>query len=53
MRSIEQHLLPSVCHATTDARDGALASLKARHAELGDAKALFAQRGQMSSDVSR
>jgi hypothetical protein len=50
--AIEGHLLPSVCRATPAARDAALASLRARHAQLGDAKALFAERGELSSEVS-
>jgi hypothetical protein len=50
--SIEQHLLPSVCHATPAARDEALASLRARHSELGDARALFAKQGELSSEVT-
>jgi hypothetical protein len=38
--------------ATPAARDAALASLREHHAQLGDPKALFAQRGEMSSDVT-
>lgn len=51
MLSIEQHLLPSVCHATSEARDQALAQLRQRHLALGDAKVLFATSGRLSSDV--
>jgi hypothetical protein len=50
--AIEEHLLPSVCHATPAARDAALASLHERHARLGDPKSLFAQQGRMSSEVT-
>ncbi len=53
LRSIEQHLLPSVCHATSEARDQALAQLRQRHADLGDAKALFAKRGMVAGEVSQ
>ncbi len=51
--SIEQHLLPSVCHATAEARDAALAQLRQRHVELGEAKALFAARGVLSGEVNQ
>lgn len=50
--AIEEHLLPSVCHATPAARDAALSALRERHAQLGDPKALFAERGEMSIDVT-
>lgn len=49
--SIEGHLLPSVCRASVPAREAALATLRARHAKLGDPKALFAAQGEMSSQV--
>ncbi len=52
LQSIEEHLLPSVCHATPKAREAALAGLRKRHAELGDAKALFAKQGELSSEVN-
>ncbi len=52
MLSIEQHLLPSVCHASPEAREAALAALRLRHAELGDPKALFAQHGRLSPEVT-
>lgn len=53
MISIGQHLLPSVCHATLEARDQALAQLRQRHQQLGDAKGLFATRGRLSREVSQ
>jgi hypothetical protein len=53
MLSVEQHLLPSVCHATALAREAALAELRARHARAGDAKALFEKRGELSSTVTQ
>jgi len=49
--AIEQHLLPSVCQATADARAAALAGLRKSTAELGDPKVLFAKRGEMTDDV--
>lgn len=45
LRVVEEHLLPSVCRATPEARQSALAALRLRHRQLGDAKALFAQQG--------
>ena len=51
-RSVEEHLLPSVCRATPVAREAALAALRVRHAALGDAKALFAQGGELSTAVA-
>ena len=51
LRAIEQHLLPSVCHATLDARARALGGLRKSAAELGDAKLLFVKRGELSDDV--
>src|SRR5438477_5879879 len=51
LRAIEQHLLPSVCHATADARARALGGLRKSAVELGDARALFAKRGELSDDV--
>jgi hypothetical protein len=53
LRSIEQHLLPSVCHATPGARDSALLQLTQRRVELGDAETWFAKRGQLSGEVSQ
>ncbi|HXK20307.1 MAG TPA: hypothetical protein VNG33_21000, partial [Polyangiaceae bacterium] len=41
LRDVEQHLLPSVCQATPDARAAARAGLRRRARELGDPKALF------------
>ncbi len=51
LHAIEQHLLPSVCRATPDARAAALAGLRKSAAELGDPKALFAKRGEVTDDV--
>lgn len=50
-RIIEEHLLPSVCRASTEARKGAVAELRARHARAGDPKALFAQAGELTREV--
>ncbi len=52
-RSIEEHLLPSVCRASLEARAGALAELRARHAERGDARARFTADGGFSPAVAR
>jgi hypothetical protein len=52
MRSIEQHLLPSVCHATPDARAAALGGLKQRAAELGDPKLLFERAQTVTPEVA-
>ena len=51
MVSMEQHLLPSVCRATPDARAAALAGLRKRTAELGDPKRLFAEQGELTDQV--
>lgn len=51
LRSVEQHLLPSVCRTSRQARTAALATLESRHAALGDPKQLFAQSGRMSAEV--
>lgn len=48
---IEQHLLPSVCRATGEARQGALSGLERAAAERGDPKALFEQRGVVDDQV--
>jgi hypothetical protein len=52
MLAVGQHLLPSVCRASPEARDGALAGLRQQHAALGDPRVLFAKRGEVSSEVS-
>jgi len=52
LSSIEEQLLPSVCHASLDARASALAGLRKRHAELGDPKALFTRKGEVTSAVA-
>lgn len=51
LESIGQNLLPSVCHASVEARAQALAQLRRRHAELGDARRLFAAQGRLSSEA--
>lgn len=51
LRAIESHVLGSVCRATPEARAWALGGLKKRHAELGDAKALFERDGELSPRV--
>jgi hypothetical protein len=53
LRAIEEHLLPSVCHASPEARSQALAQLKATSERLGDAKQLFQTRGEVSDEVTR
>lgn len=52
MRSIEEHLLPSICRATPEARQGALVSLQQAHAVAGDPKALFERSGERDDAVS-
>ena len=51
-RSIGQALLESTCRATPDARAEALATLRERSSAAGDARALFAQAGELSRPVS-
>jgi hypothetical protein len=51
--AIEQHLLPSVCRASQEARDSAIAVLKADHERLGDPRAWFAARGSVTPEVER
>lgn len=53
MRSIEMHLLPSVCHASPQARAEARSALEAKHAAFGDAQQLYAKRGEVTSEVAR
>ena len=50
--SVEEHLLPSLCRATPAAREAAVEELRARHAALGDPKALFDQHGELSTAVT-
>ena len=52
MRSIEQHLLPSVCHASPEARSSALGTLEAHHAALGNPEELYRARGQLTPEVN-
>src|SRR5258705_1086743 len=51
MLAVEQHLLPSVCRASPEARDSALAGLRKQHAEPVDPQALFPKHGQVSLAV--
>lgn len=51
LRAIEEHLLPSVCRASLAARDGALAELRARRAQAGDAESSFAREGSLTPAV--
>jgi hypothetical protein len=51
LRSVEQHLLPSVCRATPEARFAAFTTLEARHAALGNPTQLFQRNGAMTSEV--
>lgn len=53
LQVIEEHLLPSVCHASLEARAGARATLQQAHAAAGDPKALFERSGALSSEVNR
>lgn len=49
MRSIEVHVLASVCRATPEARAAALAGLRSKQRELGSGQQIYAQRGEMTS----
>jgi hypothetical protein len=49
---IEVHVLSSLCRATPDARAWALSALRQRHAELGDAAALFQRAGRVTPEVA-
>jgi hypothetical protein len=51
LRTIEENLVPSVCRATDEARQGALASLQADAAGAGDPKALFEKSGVIDARV--
>ncbi|RYZ02856.1 MAG: hypothetical protein EOO73_30185 [Myxococcales bacterium] len=51
LKTIEEHLLPSVCRASVEAREAALVRLQSAHAQAGDAKALFEQGGVVDSRV--
>lgn len=53
MRSIEEHLLPSLCRASLDARAQALRELMQEHAALGDPRALFSAQGELTPEVRR
>ncbi len=53
LRTIEEHLLPSVCRASEPARRAALEELRARRARAGDAKALFANHGALTPEVEQ
>lgn len=49
--AIERHLLPSVCHASGEARKAVLDTLTRAAAQNGDPKVLFEQRGVMDDRV--
>lgn len=51
LQAIEEHLLPSVCHATAEARAAALTTLQRAQAAAGDPKALFEKSAELSSEV--
>ncbi len=51
LRSIEEHVLASVCRATPEARAAALASFEQARAEHPDPRAAFAERGKLTSEV--
>lgn len=52
LRTIEEQLLPSVCHASLEARQGALASLQQAAALNGDPKSLYERSGVVDDRVS-
>ncbi len=52
LSAIEEHLLPSVCHASEEARAGALATLQQASAVAGDPKALFERSGRVDDGVT-
>jgi hypothetical protein len=51
LRAVEEQVLASVCHATPEARAGALAGFDKRRAELGDAQAAFRRSGELNDQV--
>lgn len=51
LRTIEENLVPSVCRASEEARQGALASLQADAARAGDPKASFEKSGVIDDRV--
>lgn len=51
LRSVEEDVLASMCHATPEARAWALGGLQKRLAQLGDPEALFEQDGRMTGRV--
>lgn len=53
MRSIEVHVLASVCRATPEARAAALAGLRRSQRELGSGEQIYRQRGEMTSAAER
>jgi hypothetical protein len=52
-RSMDEHVLQSVCRATPDARARALAGLRAERARAGDARELHRAAGEVSEAVER
>jgi hypothetical protein len=53
LRALEEPLLEAVCRATPAARVWALAGLRKRRAEMGDARALYARDGEFTDAVQR
>jgi hypothetical protein len=51
LRSIEVHVLASVCRTTPDARAAALAGLRRKHAELGTGEQGFRTQGELTDAV--
>jgi hypothetical protein len=51
LRSIEEHVLASVCRATPDARSRSLAGFVKRRAELGDSRLAFQRAGELTSEA--
>ncbi len=53
LRSIEVHVLKSLCRATPEARAAALAGLRQKQRELGSGEERFRERGEMTSAAAR
>jgi len=51
LRSIEEHVVASVCRATPEARAWALAGFVRRHAELGDAEQKYRSAGALTDEA--
>ncbi|HEX6274134.1 MAG TPA: hypothetical protein VFZ53_13895 [Polyangiaceae bacterium] len=52
-RSMDEHVLESVCRATPDARARALSGLRAERARAGDARELHRNAGELTDAVER